>query len=173
MLPPSAINVPNTASTVECDNCFRYLVATSSDANQFYDAIEYAKKNLAICEALAAETGSLSARNMLADALEAAALVCEKYGNDPEETFSFISRSLDTREDIANETRSVKDHDALAKLYYNLAVTVSLPKMQAAFLQEAITIWEELKQVTGDPAFQEKIDNARHAIRYFQLEHFF
>lgn len=39
----------------------------------------YAKKDLVICEALAAETGSLSARNRLADALEAAALVCERY----------------------------------------------------------------------------------------------
>ena len=51
---------------------------------------------------------------MLASALENAAIICEEYGDDPEETFSYITRSIDIRVEMADETSKVKDFDKLA-----------------------------------------------------------
>ena len=137
---------------------------------QFGEAISFARECLHLREHLNEELKSDYSKDMLASALENAAIIFEEYGDDPEETFSYITRSIDIRVEMADETSKVKDFDKLARLYYNIGVTVALPEMKAAMLKEALSIWEDIVDQTGSSEYQKYVDMTKKAIEYYNFE---
>ena len=126
------------------------------------ESAEYYEKSLAICEALAEETGTVESRRDLSVSYNKLGDIMKAQGR-PKEAAEYYGKDLAIAEALAEETGTVEAYDDLAVSYYKMAFADQAN--QRAYRQKALNIWTQLADLCpDDPTFAQRRDLVKKAL---------